>query len=217
MATDTPTPIWRTIRVPVVVSLAILAARLTGEVLEIDHAWFAREAGGGGSPLGMSWLIPVFGFLFGWRLTGEGHAPDRPGLALVLNLLGLALLVGGLIGAVQMLEPAALGPTLAAVGVVSALFAWRAWPELAKRLLAYGLAVRVAVVAITLVVFPMELGTHFEAVAPSFADRPRDAQLLGLCMAQIAFWIPGTALAGGLAGSLASMIRGRRRDDAPDA
>lgn len=217
MDTTEPTPIWRTIRVPVFLSLAILAARLTGEVLEIDSPWFSREAGGGGSLLGMSWLIPVFGFLFGWKLTAERRAPDRPGLALILNLLGLAFLVGGLIGAVQMLDPGILGPALAAVGLVSAVFAWRAWPELAKRLLAYGLVVRATVVAITLVVFPMELGTHFEAAAPSFADQPRNTQLLALCMAQLAFWIPGTALAGGLAGSVASMIRGRRGDDAPDA
>jgi hypothetical protein len=217
MDTNKPSPIWRTIRAPVIVSLVILATRLTGEVLEIDSPWFAREAGGGGSLLGMSWLIPVFGFLFGWKLTTERHAPDRPGLALILNLLGLALLVGGLIGAVQMLDPDVLGPALGALGVVTALFAWRAWPELAKRLLVYGLIVRAAVIAITLVVFPMQLGTHFELVAPSMADLPRDAQLVGLCMAQVAFWIPGTALAGGIAGCIASMIRGRRSDDARDA
>ncbi len=212
-----PTSIGRTIRVPVILSLVILAVRLTGELLALDPTWFAREAGGGGALLGISWLIPVFGFLFGWRLTSEGHAPDRPGLAFILNLLGLALLVAGLIGAVQTLEPGMLGPALGALGVVTALFAWRAWPELAKRLLAYGLVVRVVVVAITLIVFPMQLGTHFEAVAPSFADQPRDAQLMALCMAQITFWIPGTALAGGVAGSVASMIRGRRSDDARDA
>lgn len=210
--------VWRTIRWPVLISVVVLVVRLAGELMELDPAWFAREAGGRGSIVGVFWLIPLFGFAFGWYLTGKRHAPDRPGLSIVLHLLGLAALIAGvaLVFGMGELEPPIGYAVLAGAALVSLAFAWRGWRELLRYTLGYGLVVRIAVLAITGLAVLFDWDTHFTRVPEEMAAKPRTEQLIGLCVAQLTIWVPGTVLIGGAFGSVASLIRGRHRDDAQD-
>lgn len=211
-------PVWKTIRWPVWISLAVLVARLVGELLELDPRFFSREAGGGFAIVGMFWLVPVFGFAFGWILTGRGRAPDRPGLSIILHLLGLGALLSGLFFLVPILEYPLSLAVFAGTAVVSLLFALRAWPQLLRYTVTYGVLVRIAVVAVTAVAFAFDWGTHFEKINPDsdLAELTRTDQAVVLCAAQLLLWMPMTVLVGGVFGSVASMIRGRRADDAPD-
>jgi hypothetical protein len=217
MVKPNPLPkVWRTVRWPVLVSIIVVLVRLIGELMAWDPRLFGTAVGGGFSLVGVSWLMPIFGFAFGWILTGKGHAPDRPGLAIILHLLGLALLIAGVIAVQKNVDHPAMLGALAGVAVVSLLFAWRGWSELIRYTFTYGLMVRLAVIAVTAVAFQMQWGTHFESLPEQYADRPSSERFLSLVAPQLFFWIPGTVLVGGVFGSIATFIRGRRPDDAPD-
>ena len=79
-------PVRRLIFWPSVVTLAVTLLRLTGELLHWSPALFSPAPGGGGSPIGISWLPPVFGVLFAIQLVragpgaGQRRARDRAGV-----------------------------------------------------------------------------------------------------------------------------------------
>lgn len=81
----------RLILVPALFPLAVSLIRLTGELRNWSPALFNREAGGGGALIGIVWLIPVFGILFGLRRAREGQAPASVGKALGWAALAFAL------------------------------------------------------------------------------------------------------------------------------
>jgi hypothetical protein len=214
MPTPLP-PAWRTVRWLVLVSILVVLVRLVGELAGWDPQLFGKEPGGF-SLVGASWLIPLVGFVFGWIVTGKGRAPDRPGLALILHLTGLVVLIAGVIAISQNVDyPVVIG-ALAGLGLVCFLFAWRAWPELIRYTLLYALAVRLAVVAVTLVAFALGWDTHFVKVQAELGAIADSERLVRLVAAQVVFWIPGTVLAAGAVAAVASLIRGRRPDDAVD-
>jgi hypothetical protein len=58
------------ITVPAIITLAVTLLRLAGEFMDLP-AWLAsKEAGGAGALIGISWLAPVFGVYFAWKLAG---------------------------------------------------------------------------------------------------------------------------------------------------
>ena len=59
---------------PAVITLAVTLLRLVGELQGWSPLLFNREAGGGGALVGISWLVPVFGAWFGWKLAGPARA-----------------------------------------------------------------------------------------------------------------------------------------------
>ena len=69
-------PAWhvRLVLWPALLSLAVTLLRLVGELRGWSPEYWSRLPGGGLSPLGIVWLIPVFGFYFGWRLQALGRA-----------------------------------------------------------------------------------------------------------------------------------------------
>ena len=55
---------------PALITLAVTLLRLAGEFLELP-AWLAsREPGGPGALIGITWLAPIFGVYFAYRLAG---------------------------------------------------------------------------------------------------------------------------------------------------
>ena len=62
------------ILVPAVITLAVTLLRLVGELQGWSPALFSRAAGGG-RLVGISWLVPVFGAWFGWKLARAGSGP----------------------------------------------------------------------------------------------------------------------------------------------
>src|SRR5512142_3187783 len=90
MSDDAPVSTGKLVLVPAVITLGVTLLRLFGELQGWSPRLFSREAGGGGALVGISWLVPVFGAWFGWRIARAGSVP-RFGRALGLTLLGLAL------------------------------------------------------------------------------------------------------------------------------
>jgi len=64
------------ILVPALITLAVTLLRLTGELLHWSKTLFNPEAGGGGALVGITWLAPVFGAYFGFKLARAGLGPD---------------------------------------------------------------------------------------------------------------------------------------------
>lgn len=75
-------------------TLLVTALRLLGEQRGWSPAIWNREPGGGGSPLGISWLVLPFGFWFGRLLAKNGHRPAATGKALLFPILAMVAVVG---------------------------------------------------------------------------------------------------------------------------
>jgi hypothetical protein len=211
----TPKPdrrtIWQLVKVPAAVTLIVSIVRLVGELVGGPQFLFGSGAGGGFALIGITWLVPIFGALFGWRLAVGNHAPDRRGIAFFWNVAALGAFIGGLaivFGIIEPVHPANI-VWLGAVGVAVLLIAFKAWPALAWANLIYGLAARLPVIVITLVAIGFDWATHHVKLQPGVELEGAD-RAIAACAAQIVFWIPFTVVVGGLTGSLASFFHGRR-------
>lgn len=194
-----------------VLSLAIVVLRLYGELNIWDPKYFSTEAGGGQSLLGITWLVPLFGFWFGRRLAQGGHRPKSTGLALAMCVAGAALAaaIGWVSFGTELLGPAddlvtkvnVFFPATAVCGLLL-LVAWpRAWTVLAI----YGVLARIPVIVIQYLAFARGWHTHFNA-----ADKkhPMDDATLNhlLLLAQGLLWPFGfTVLVGGLFATIGAL------------
>jgi hypothetical protein len=202
------------ILVPAVITLAVTLLRLVGELQGWSPALFSREAGGGGSLVGIAWLVPVFGAWFGWKLGRAGERPERPWHALGLTVLALAILpLSGLVAGKLGVEPRSLG-TLGIFAVVSVAglgVALVAWPALGRVLLAYGLAARVPVVLVMLAAILGNWGTHYDVPPPGVPEMSGLWKWLVIgVLPQMTVWLWFTSVIGGLFGiAAAALARGR--------
>src|SRR3954452_18218059 len=99
-------PIRDLILVPSLITLAITILRLVGELLNWAPGLFGKEAGGGGSIVGISWLVPIFGIYFAVRLVRSGQAPASLARSFAIDLGALALLfAAGFLGGALKLPP----------------------------------------------------------------------------------------------------------------
>jgi hypothetical protein len=202
------------------VTLAVTLLRLAGEMARWSNALFNRDAGGGGALVGIVWLIPVFGVLFGLRLARDGAPPPGAGRAAGFALL--ALVVNTLLGfgsfalfprtPVAQLAIFALGSWLA-IGI-----AWRGWPALARVLLAYGLAARVPVVIVMFLAIFGGWDSHYAKPRPDFpAMGPWGLFAWTAVLPQMSIWIYLTVVGGMLFGSAAFALWRRAGGRAPAA
>src|SRR4026207_1430996 len=90
------------ILIPSVITLAVTILRLVGELNHWSDFWFSPKAGGGGSPIGISRLIPIFGIYFAVKLARAGEGPSSSGRAIGIAFLALVVL------AVSMAIPVAI-------------------------------------------------------------------------------------------------------------
>jgi hypothetical protein len=60
--------------VPALITLAITRLRLTGELMKGSPVFFNKSAGGG-ALIGISWLVPIFGFYFVYQLMRANEHP----------------------------------------------------------------------------------------------------------------------------------------------
>lgn len=216
-----PTPpalpaVSRMIRWPVILSVVVLAVRLAGELEGWDHRFFATAGGPSLAAVGVVWLIPLFGLIWGFVIAGRGHAPDRPGLAMTLSALGALAIIGASMLSIRSLAWP-MTPIGLAVGAVVALgFTWRAWPELLRYTFRYALLVRVAVVLITVPAVFFAWNTHFDALPTEITLEAKLDRLAYLASVQLLGWVPATCALCGVSGGFAALLRGRRDDDAID-
>jgi hypothetical protein len=205
----------RLILAPAVITLAVTLVRLVGELQNWSPALFSKQAGGGGSLVGISWLVPVFGAWFGWRLAKAGQGPGAIGRALGLTLLALALVpLSGFLAAKLGVDPRSLATlgVFAVVSIAGLLVALRAWPALGRVLLAYALAARIPVVLVMLMAILGDWGTHYDVPPPGAPEMSGLGKwfVIGV-LPQMTVWLWFTVVIGGLAGIVAGAIARRGR------
>jgi hypothetical protein len=196
------------ILVPSLITLAITVLRLVGELQNWSPSLFSRAAGGGGSLIGISWLVFVFGAWFGWRLTKAGHAPENP-----LKASGVALLVGLVVGFAsfgvgQIGGPNAFFGAFIVGSLVAIYMTMKVWPALWHTLLAYAFAARIPVALLMLFAILGNWGTHYDVPPPGFPDTysPFVKWLLIGLLPQMTIWIYITVVGGLITGGIAGAI-----------
>jgi hypothetical protein len=200
------------ILVPSLITLAITVLRLVGELQNWSPALFGKAAGGGGSLIGISWLILVFGASFGWQLTRAGHGASNP-----LKVSGVAFLVALGVGVTSFGIGQVGGQNaffaVFILGSIAATFLTRTlWPELWQALFAYALAARIPVALLMLVAIFGNWGTHYDVPPPGFPDTYSPLVkwvLIGL-VPQLTLWIYMTVVGGLVAGGFAGAVARRK-------
>jgi hypothetical protein len=201
----------RLILVPALVTLAITAARLTGELMHGPRMFFNPDPGGPWAVVGIIWLAPIFGIYFALKLAAHGQGPKSLGRAVAFALLGVAVVFAfSFVGSLLHLQQNFRGRLLYLwmVVAVAALVTLPGWAALFRTLVAYAYAARVPVAVVMFFAFWRDWGTHYDAVPP---DLPDGLGLLAKYVwlgffPQLISWVGLTVLAGMLFGSLAAAI-----------
>lgn len=200
---------------PALITLAVTLLRLVGELQGWSPALFSREAGGGGSLVGISWLVPVFGAWFGWKLARAGATPGPVGRALGVAILGFAILPAAGFGAIRLGGVNPQSMTAFGIFVVLSIFglliALRAWPGLGRVLVQYALAARVPVILVMLAAMLGSWGTHYDVAPPDFPAMGPLAKWLTIgVLPQLTIWVWYTVAVGMIFGILAAAVAPRR-------
>lgn len=209
-----PTP-WRACRsillTAFAATLAITALRLVGEIERWPDTWFARSAGGGGGLVGIGWLIPIVGSCLAVALVRSGHGPVHRGRA--LRWFGLGTLgIAAVFTIAKLVLPVTVGTFVFTITALAgcSVCAFVAWPALARLLLVHALLARAPILAVTVVAVHLDLGTHYERLAPGSPELADAARTLVLCTAQLGIWVPLTLVGGGFVGALAGWLTNGR-------
>ena len=206
--------------VPAIITLAITALRLIGELQHWSETFFSRAPGGGFALVGISWLPFLFGGYFAARLARAGEGPARTGRAIGFSLLAIVVLVApvALVGVLK-LPPVGQLLTACVASLVGGWVATLGWSALGRVLLAYALAARVPVAALMLPAILGKWGTHYDVLPPNVPAMGPVATwvMIGL-LPQMTVWIGFTLIVGMLVGSItAAVVGGKRRPAVADA
>lgn len=217
MTPSRPFPL-RLVLVPSLITLVVSVARISCELGGIVNA----TSGGGASPLGITWLVVVFGAWFGWRLAREGEAPSRR-FAWAWSLVAVFLLVAMVAVRMGGLDPEDRSEAayvvlrqqvlvVTGVALVLAFLQVRVWSRLALALFVYGLGARLTVVAIAIAAKLSGKDTHYTKFGPAGIERDLGDTIASVALSQLGFWVGFTVVVGSLAGNVAAAMvrRGRR-------
>lgn len=215
-------PVLKLVLWPAIFTFVVSLVRLIGELAGWDPAYFGTAAGGGSSIVGITWLVPLFGFWFGLKLRRTNKGTRN--LALSALLYGIAIGVAvGLAAYLQsqdlLVFPNPDDPNVAPkgleyVGMIAlgaAAVVMFAWFRLSLTLLLYGVLARIPVILITLVAIAFDLETHYTALPKGVPPAEGFELAIAMSMAQVMIWIPFTVLAGGLFGCLGALLYGKGR------
>ncbi len=215
----------RLILVPAVITLAVTILRLVGELADwapllFNHR-FGPKAGGGGTIVGIVWLVPIFGIYFALKLLAAGERPPRVGYAIKLSALGVIILLGGgLAGfALQAKFPFKLWGMVATLALMAVGVAvqFPAWPALGKTLLAYAYAARIPVAVVMFFAKLAGWRTHYDVLPPGLPAMSFWQQYVRTALLpQLIFWVVFTIVEGMLFGTIVAAIA-RRTEGAPQA
>lgn len=207
-------PVLTLVLWPALLTLAVTLLRLVGELRGWSPETFSRLAGGGLSPLGITWLAPLVGLYFGWRLGRAGVA--APHLVVTVGVPVLAALGGALVAALGgRLLKTSWTTNIALWGVAAILVAavvFACWPALGRLLLAYAYAARLPVVIVMAVAIQRNWGTHYDVPPPGFPPMSQLRRWLwtGL-LPQTTIWVAWTLATGAILGPLGHWAASRRR------
>jgi len=210
--------------VPALLTLVVTIVRLVGERSGWTPVLFNTNGPEPEAPqglFGITLLVPVFGFWFGFKLRRETGGPANLMGTVLQFVIGAGVLAGGFaaaqaLGYVVMPTKAQPGEVVG-MGVIAGLLGatflvvLTAWPRLSATLLVYALLARLPVVAITFLAVANDWGTHYEKL-PSFFQVPEGMdKALFLSMPQLTFWPVATMLVGGLCGCLGALLAGKKK------
>jgi hypothetical protein len=195
--------------VPSLITLAVTALRLYGELQNWSPSLFSRDAGGGGSLIGIVWLILIFGIYFALRLARAGKQPDSLGRAFGWPLLGFALNTVLFVAAVNLFPSPVVQLAVFSVGSWVAVFvARRGWPEMWRVLLAYGFLARIPVLVVMYLSIFGGWDTHYAKPRPDFpAMDPWGLFFWTALLPQLGIWIYLTVVFGMIMGAITVWIR----------
>jgi hypothetical protein len=195
--------------VPSLLTLGVTLLRLFGELQGWSPFLFSRAAGGGGSLIGIVWLIFVFGIYFALRLARAGQEPDSLGRAFGWPLLGFAINTVLFVLAFRLFPSPVVQLGIFFVGSwVAVLVARRGWPEMWRVLLAYGFLARVPVLIVMYLAIFGGWDTHYAKPRPDFpAMGPRGLFFWTALLPQLGIWIYLTVVFGMIMGAATIGIR----------
>jgi hypothetical protein len=197
---------------PAVITLAITLLRLVGELSGWSKTFFNPVAGGGFALVGISWLPPIFGAYFAWRLAKEGKGPGSGSKVAGIALLCLVMLLAVGIGSARAGAPQFAQLFIWCVGaLVASVVAIQGWKALGHTLLAYALAARIPVALIMLAAIFGKWGTHYDVLPPDppptlVTAGPLELWLWIGLLPQMTIWIAQTVLLGMIFGGLAAAL-----------
>ncbi len=205
-------PALKLLKWPALVTLGVTLLRFAGERLGWSEDWFSRLPGGGMSPVGIVWLVPLVGLYCGWVLQRRGLRPPALGLALGVPL-GVLVVTPALPWLVNRLHETTWTLHLAAWGLASlfaALLAATAWPPLGRLLVVYALLARLPVALLMALAMYRRWGTHYDAAPPGFPPMSVLGRWLwtGL-LPQATIWVAFTVAVGALFGVLGWLAASR--------
>tara|TARA_R110002072_G_scaffold299403_3_gene474884 strand:- start:32425 stop:33105 length:681 start_codon:yes stop_codon:yes gene_type:complete len=219
VAMDKPSGALSMVLVPAAISLAITVVRLVGELQGWDESLFRNSTPGEeGMPaiIGISWLVPIFGFWFGRKLKLGTGGPASLGKASIRFLIATAVLIGGFAACIGLglltmpskdapAEPAGLEYVLGLV-IVAIIIGFTAWPRLAATLLLYGLLARIPVIAVTWFALENDWDSHYTKLPVGTVLADEGDRFAFLAVPQLTVWIVFTILVGGLFGCLGAKL-----------
>lgn len=199
--------------VPALITLGVTLLRLTGELQGWSPSLFSREAGGGGSPVGIVWLIFLFGIYFALRLARVGEEPRALGPAFGWPLLGFAIATLSLVAGVSLFpSPVAQLALFFVASWLAVAVARRGWPALWRVLLAYGFLARLPVLVVMFLSIFGSWDTHYAKPRPDFpAMGPWGLFFWTALLPQFGIWIYLTVVLGMLMGAATVAIRRQMR------
>ncbi len=214
--------LWSLVFVPAILTLLVTVVRLVGELQGWSSTLFSAEAGGGGSLIGISWLVPVFGLWFGSKLRRTTGEPVKLTKSLLIYLAALAVFAGGMFALVQLdliqlpseEKPGKFGgmPYMLTVMGLAAIVSLFAWPRLTLALMVYGVLARLPVVVVTYFDVYRGWDTHYGKLPPGALVDGSDERFQALIMAQVSFWpFVYTAVIGGIFGCIGASLAGKKR------
>lgn len=199
------------ILVPAIISLAVTLLRLVGELQNWSPLLFNASAGGGGALVGISWLVPIFGIYFAWKLAKSGNGPASAGKVIGFAILAIVVVMGISFGIAAMFGQENLPALVIMEFLVTAVglaIVCKVWPELFKTLVAYAFAARVPVAILMFFAIMGKWGTHYDALPPNFPEGVgwfTTWVVIGL-LPQLTVWICFTAVIGMLFGGITAFF-----------
>lgn len=213
MSTNTPISITKLILVPSIITLAITALRLIGELQNWNSTLFNPAAGGGGSPLGISWLPPILGIYFAYKLVHNSEAPETSGGRVILfAVLGFVLFVLAILAFGQDVANTPMWRRILGVLLIIAAGAVQfvPWRKFSKTMFAYALAARIPVAILMFFAIRGNWGTHYDVAPPDFPQMDWFTKylLIGL-LPQLILWVSFTMVTGALTAGITAAIMQR--------
>lgn len=199
---------------PALLTLAVTVLRLVGELRGWSPEYFSRLPGGGLSALGISWLPPLMGLYFGWRLGRAGVPALHPIVTVGIPVLASSggALLAALTGRILKTSWTANFALWGVVSILVAAAVFASWPALGRVLLAYACAARVPVAIVVALAIWRHWGTHYDVPPPGFPAMPQLRRWLwtGL-LPQGTMWIAWTMATGAVFAPLGHWAAGLRR------